>query len=140
MSSALRSCTLAVAFAFSPAILASQQVDYTRAERFLPWHASPIVAGDSVRPNWMADKTRFWYRNKTGGGAEYVVVDPVRNVRQLLFDNARLAAAMSVARDTAYDPAKLPFAAIRFTDNERAMLNNALGVHLVWNEDDEDEA
>jgi dipeptidyl aminopeptidase/acylaminoacyl peptidase len=101
--------------------LAAQQVDYNRAERMLTWHASPLVAGDSVRPNWMRDRTRFWYRNKTGNGAEHVLVDPVRNTRQLLFDNGRLAAAMSVARDTAYDPVRLPFRTITLTDNERAI-------------------
>ncbi|MGE0443354.1 MAG: DPP IV N-terminal domain-containing protein, partial [Gemmatimonadales bacterium] len=37
-----------------------------------------------------------------------------RNGRSLLFDNARLAAAMSAARDTAYDPARLPFARFEF--------------------------
>lgn len=121
MRPVLESCTLAAVLAFTPIILAAQQVDYTRAERFLPWNASPIVAGDSVRPNWMVDKTRFWYRNKTGSGAEYVVVDPVRNTRSLLFDNGRLAAAMSVARDTAYEPGRLPFTSFRFTDHERAI-------------------
>jgi dipeptidyl aminopeptidase/acylaminoacyl peptidase len=121
MRPVLRLCTLAAGLAFTPIILAAQRVDYTRAERFLPWNASPIVAGDSVRPNWMVDKTRFWYRNKTGSGAEYVLVDPVRNTRSLLFDNGRLAAAMSVARDTAYEPGRLPFTSFRFTDHERAI-------------------
>jgi dipeptidyl aminopeptidase/acylaminoacyl peptidase len=111
---------LAVALALDAAALAAQ-VDYNRAERLLPWHSSSLIAGDSVRPQWMNDKTRFWYRNKTGNGAEYVLIDPVRNTRQPLFDNARLAAAMSVARDTAYDPNRLPFTAIRLTDNERAI-------------------
>lgn len=120
----LRGCALAAALTLDAVSLAAQ-VDYTRAERFLPWNASPLVAGDSVRPNWMVDKTRFWYRNKTGSGAEWVLVDPVRNTRGLLFDNGRLAAAMSVARDTAYDPGRLPFTAFRFTDNERAIEFNA---------------
>jgi dipeptidyl aminopeptidase/acylaminoacyl peptidase len=124
MGALLRVCALAAALTLDAIALAAQ-VDYTRAERFLPWNASPLVAGDSVRPNWMVDKTRFWYRNKTGSGAEWVVVDPVRNTRTLLFDNGRLAAAMSVARDTSYDPTKLPFQAFRFTDNERAIEFNA---------------
>ncbi|MBM4186170.1 MAG: S9 family peptidase [Gemmatimonadetes bacterium] len=100
----------------------SAQVDYSRAERLLPWHTSRLVSGDSVRPQWYPDGNRFWYRNKTATGAEFVVVDPVRNTRARLFDNARLAAAMSIARDTAYDPDRLPFASFVFTDdgkNER---------------------
>lgn len=130
MRPVLRSCTLAASLAFGPIAVAAQ-VDYTRADRLLPWNASPLVAGDSVRPNWMADKTRFWYRNKTGSGAEWVVVDPVRNTRGLLFDNGRLAAAMSVARDTSYDPNKLPFTTFRFTDNERAIEFNAARKRFV---------
>ena len=93
------------------------QVDYSRAERLLPWNTSRLVSGDSVRPQWYPDGNRFWYRNKTSTGAEYVVVDPVRAGRALLFDNARLAAAMSVARDTAYDPSRLPFASFKFGNN-----------------------
>ena len=98
------------------------QVDYHRAERLLPWNTSRLVSGDSVRPQWYPDGNRFWYRNKTASGAEYVLIDPVRNLRGLVFDNARLAAAMSTARDTAYDPNRLPFASFKFTNdgqNER---------------------
>ncbi len=101
---------------------AGAQVDYSRAERLLPWNTSRLVSGDSVRPQWYPDGNRFWYRNKTATGAEYVVVDPVRSSRSLLFDNGRLAAAMSVARDTAYDPSRLPFASFKFGNdgqNER---------------------
>ena len=101
---------------------ATAQVDYSRADRLLSWNTSRLVSGDSVRPQWYPDGNRFWYRNKTATGAEYVVVDPVRGSRSLLFDNARLAAAMTVARDTAYDPSRLPFASFKFgndSQNER---------------------
>ena len=101
---------------------ATAQVDYSRADRLLSWNTSRLVSGDSVRPQWYPDGNRFWYRNKTATGAEYVVVDPVRGSRSLLFDNARLAAAMTVARDTAYDPSRLPFASFKFGNdgqNER---------------------
>ena len=95
------------------------QVDYRRAERLLSWNTSRLLSGDSVRAQWLPDGNRFWYRNKTATGAEYVLIDPVRNTRNLVFDNARLAAAMSVARDSAYDPDRLPFATFRFTDDGR---------------------
>src|SRR5207302_8339969 len=101
--------------------LAAQTPDYTRAEHLLPWYASPLVYGDSVRPNWMLDNTRFWYRNKGANGGEYFVVDPVRATKTPLFDNARLATAMTAARDTAYDSKKLPLGGLRLTSNEMAI-------------------
>lgn len=100
---------------------ASAQVDYNRAEGLLGWHAELLILGDEVTPTWMPDGNRFWYRNKTAGGAEFVMIDPVRNARSLVFDNARLAAAMSVANDTAYDPAKLPFQSFEFSEDEHSI-------------------
>ncbi|MFN0177489.1 MAG: DPP IV N-terminal domain-containing protein [Gemmatimonadales bacterium] len=113
---------LATLVSLAAATSLSAQIDYSRAERLLSWHTARLISGDSVRPRWYPDGNRFWYRNKTATGAEFVTVDPVRNLRGLLFDNARLAAAMSTARDTAYDPDRLPFASFQFTNdgqNER---------------------
>ena len=101
---------------------ATAQPNYSRAEQFLNWNTTLLVSGDEVRPQWFLDGNRFWYRNKTGAGAEFVVVDPARNTRALLFDNARLAAAMSTAADSSYDPSRLPFRTFEFTrdgENER---------------------
>lgn len=96
---------------------AAGQVSYARAERYLAWHANKLVTGDSVDANWFEDGNRFWYRNKGAQGAEWWVVDPVRNTKAALWDNARLAAAMSRARDTSYDPVTLPIRAFRFGDD-----------------------
>ncbi|MCU0636204.1 MAG: S9 family peptidase [Gemmatimonadaceae bacterium] len=88
--------------------------DYSRAEQFLTWNVARLITGDEVNPQWYKDGTRFWYRNKTRGGSEFIAVDPARGSRAPLFDHARLAAALSLAADTAYDPAKLPFRTFRF--------------------------
>ncbi|MCA0375754.1 MAG: S9 family peptidase [Gemmatimonadetes bacterium] len=88
--------------------------DYARAEQLLSWNAGRLVTGDEVTPTFFKDGNRFWYRNKTRSGAEFVVIDPVANTRALLFDNARLAAVMSLAADSTYDPDRLPFRAFRF--------------------------
>ena len=101
----------------SPVLALSAQVTYTRAERLLTWNTTTLITGDEVAPNWLLDGNRFWYRNKTAAGADFVLVDPVSNSRTLLFDNTRLAAALSVANDTSYDPAKLPFRTFRFSDD-----------------------
>ena len=97
---------------------------YTVAEQLLPWNTSRVVFGDEIDPQWYKDGTRFWFRNKTRAGAEFLLVDPAANAVRPLFDNARLAAAITVAADTAVDPDKLPFRTFKFGrdgDDERTI-------------------
>jgi len=113
-------CTIAVAVT-APGGLRAQDADltaadYNRAERFLGWHAETLVSGDEVTPRWLEDGSRFWYRNRLGEGHEFVFVDPSGATRRQLFDHHRLAAAMSVADDTAYVGTKLPFDDFEFVD------------------------
>ncbi|MGH7677057.1 MAG: DPP IV N-terminal domain-containing protein, partial [Gemmatimonadaceae bacterium] len=116
---AARTITRLAVFGLSMSAPLGAQITYTRAERLLPWNTTPLVSGDQVNANWLQDGNRFWYRNKTVAGADFVLVDPVTNTRTLLFDNSRLAAALSIANDTSYDPNKLPFQNFRFTQDGR---------------------
>jgi dipeptidyl-peptidase 4 len=95
-----------------------ETVDYTRAEQFLRFHVSRSVVGDQVQPNWLPDGNRFWYRVTTQEGADFVLIDPVRNDRSLVFENDRIAAALSLAADTVYDPTRLPFTTFEFAETE----------------------
>ena len=92
---------------------------YARAEQFLPWSTARLVFGDSVTPRWYRDGNRFWFRNTTRSGADFLVVDPASRSARPLFDNTRLAAAITLATDTAYDPNKLPFRTFKFAQDER---------------------
>ncbi len=99
-------------------------VRYDRAEQLLTWNSTRLVTGDEVQVQWFKDGSRFWYRNKIRQGAEFVLVDPTRGIRELLFDNARIAAAISIAADTSIDPTKLPFRTFKFAkdgDDERTI-------------------
>ncbi len=119
-----------------PAALAAQQINYARAEQLLSWNTDRLVSGDQVVPRWMKDGNRFWYRNKTSSGAEYVLIDPGLNNRRLLFDHAKLANAMSTASDTAFDGNKLPFQTFRFGkdgDDESEIEFNAIKKRFVCN-------
>lgn len=90
----------------TPAALTAD--DYRRAEQYLATYTQPLVQGGAVRPNWLPDG-RFWYRNITAEGAEYVLVDPARRTRARAFDHARIAASLSQAADTIFHPLQLPF-------------------------------
>jgi len=82
--------------------------DYSRAERFLPYNTAPLVVHAVESPTWLQNGT-VWYRGTTGGGSEFVLVDPAHGTRQPVFDQARLAAALSAAAAAKYDASHLPF-------------------------------
>ena len=81
--------------------------DYARAETFLSSGTAPLVFGASVQPNWLPGD-RFWYRNATPDGTEFILVDPAAATRSRAFDHARLANALGAATDSTYRPFELP--------------------------------
>jgi len=81
--------------------------EYARAERFMGYNTTPLVTGGAVRPTWLGGD-RFWYRNSTSDGFEFVLVDPARRTRQRAFDHAAMATALSRASDSTWDAMHLP--------------------------------
>jgi dipeptidyl aminopeptidase/acylaminoacyl peptidase len=110
---------LAAVIITAPAITVAQTVEYQRAEQMLTWNAMRHVTNDQVLPTWYRDSTRFWYRVMTPRGAEFVTVNPTTGAKSLLFENGRLAAALSRVADTAVVGTKLPFQTIAFEDEGR---------------------
>jgi len=92
-------------------------VDYHRAD--LIRTAAPFLLGASLAPSWMRDSVRFHYTS-SGQGEQGTVflVDPVRGTRRVLFDNARMASALSLAADTMVDPTRL--GRVVLTEDEQA--------------------
>ncbi|MFN8574048.1 MAG: DPP IV N-terminal domain-containing protein [Gemmatimonadaceae bacterium] len=82
--------------------------DYVRAEQLLGWNAQELLLHDGVRPRWVGTD-RFWYRDRGPKGYEFVMVDAATGTKRPVFDQVRLAASLSQAADTAYEPYKLPF-------------------------------
>ena len=126
-----RTVLLAALFAALPAARAAAQqpraltaADYARAEQFMGYNTAPLVFGAAVRPTWLSGD-RFWYRNATAAGFEFVVVDPARKTRERAFDHARLAAALSRAADTTYDAFHLPFTTLEFSADGRSITFDA---------------
>ncbi len=114
-----RPTLLVVAASIVPLVAARAQVDYHRAEQFLTWNMLRSVYADYIAPQWLRDGTRFWYRVHTPQGWEFILEDPAHLHRAPLFDNAKLASAMSLAADSSYDPTRLPFTTFTFGNDGR---------------------
>ncbi len=89
--------------------------DYARAERFMPYNTTPLMSNGAVRPTWLP-RDRFWYRNQTAAGSEFVLVDTSTGARAPAFNQSGLAAALTAAVGKTYDAAHLPF--MQFTMND----------------------
>jgi dipeptidyl aminopeptidase/acylaminoacyl peptidase len=94
---------------------------YARAERLLPWNAKRLVYKVRVTPNWIEKGNRFWYRNDTRNGKEFMLIDPERNTREPAFDQEKLAVALSRSAGKEYAANKLPFDSFEFRDVKRAI-------------------
>src|SRR5262245_45539752 len=91
---------------FIPALPAQGTLDdYTRAAKLISRDPSPVDG--QVHPESIANTGPFTYLRATLDGFEFVLVDPERKVRQLLFDHARLAGSLSRAAGKTYSPGKL---------------------------------
>ena len=60
------------------------------------YNTAPLVFGTTVRPTWLADD-RFWFRDITPSGTDLIVVNPAHGSRERVFDEPRLATAVTTA-------------------------------------------
>src|ERR1041385_3313139 len=94
--------------------------DYAGAEKFMGYNTNPLVLHVPARPVWSGDD-RFWYRVTTERGTEFILIDPIRGTRAPAFDQTRVAAALSSASGTSYQPFRLPFTQFTFEQAGRAI-------------------
>ena len=129
-----RVALLATLAAFAPALLAAQQpktitaADYARAEKSMGYNTNSLVTGGYVSPNWMAGD-RFWYREATPRGAEFLLVDPARGTKAPAFNHAKVAAALSAVSGERYTADSLPFFSIELSDDGHTVSFDAGGRH-----------
>lgn len=111
--------TLALFFVLaSDAFSQGSRTDYARAEQLLSWNAQELVLHDGVRPRWL-EGNRFWYRDRTPKGYEFLLVDAATGTKRPAFDQVKLAASLSEAADTTYEPYKLPFREFEYSPDGR---------------------
>jgi dipeptidyl aminopeptidase/acylaminoacyl peptidase len=95
------------------------QASYQRAQATRPPGG---VYKARIEPHWFHYNTRFWYRNDLAGGArEFVVINAEAGKREAAFDHKKLAAGLSKAAGKDYSAERLPFDAIDFIDDGKAV-------------------
>ena len=97
--------------------------DYARAEKLLGPTVTPLVVGGSVSATWLPDE-RFWYRNTTADGSEFILVGPAKRTRAPVFDHVKLAAALSAVAGATYKPSQLPFQTIDLSPDGKTVSFN----------------
>lgn len=96
---------VAIVAAATPALAQQRAItsaDYARAERSMAYNTTPLVFGNAIRPAWLANE-RFWYRNVTPNGVEFIVVDASRKTRTNLLAEPMLAGAIASATQATPD-------------------------------------
>jgi dipeptidyl-peptidase 4 len=95
--------------------------DYQRAQRFLPGNLRQSIYVADVSAHWVDKTNRFWYHKASPKGTEFVLVDADHNTSGPAFDHERLAAALSRSTKKQFSASDLPFDAIEFTDDRKAV-------------------
>jgi dipeptidyl-peptidase-4 len=95
--------------------------NYALEARFLPASVNQLVFDLSVTPHWFTLSDKFWYSYRTTDGTKYYVVDPVKRSKSFLWDNAKVAAALSTLTNFPYDAQHLPIRRLRLVDKDTHM-------------------
>ncbi len=100
--------------------------DYEHAESFLTYGTEPLIDHGTVRPTWLRGD-RFWFRDMNSRGSEFILVDPAKKSISGVFDQVKLAAAISAATGKQYEGLMLPFESFSFSADEQSVIFKAGG-------------
>jgi dipeptidyl-peptidase 4 len=105
-----------------PALMAQQtpavKANYQLAARFSPKKLEKMIFSTTVDPHWLKKSDRFWYLYETTEGKKWYIVDPIKGERQLMFDNDKLAAAISRIVKDPFDAKHLGLDSLKFIRDE----------------------
>jgi dipeptidyl-peptidase 4 len=95
--------------------------NYALEARFLPAAVNQLVFDLSVTPHWFTLSDKFWYSYRTTEGTHYYIVDPIKKSKTPLWDNVKIAAALSALTNFPYDAQHLPVKRLRLVDKDTHM-------------------
>ncbi len=130
---------LFAAAAFGAEMRKLDKADYEMASRWTSAKVGKLVFDTAVNPRWLQTGDRFWYSFETPGGRKWVIVDPAARTKRPLFDNARMAAALTKILLVPCDAQHLPIRVIKFVKKDTAIQfeievpkDNTIAVDGAW--------
>lgn len=106
--------------------------DYVHAEQFLSYNVNPLIDHEYIRSNWIQND-RFWFRDLTANGSNFILVDPEKGRELPAFDQQKLANALSQATGEQYSADMLPIPYFTYTDDGKAIIFSAAGKKWICN-------
>ncbi len=97
--------------------------DYAHAESFLRYTTQQYIDNGLVNAHWFNDD-KFWYRNLTSQGSEFILVNAAKGKRTVAFDQQKLATALSTVTGKTYRAFALPFQNINYSTDEKTVSFN----------------
>jgi len=80
-----------------------------------------VTYSSTLQPRWIGKTDSMWYNWRDRAGATFYLVYPPTKTRRPLFDHVKLAAALATAHHKPYEPGALPFTALNFTKDHKAI-------------------
>jgi dipeptidyl-peptidase-4 len=96
----------------------STTANYQAAARFSPKKLDKMVFSLGVEPHWLKKSNRFWYMYETTEGKRWWIIDPAKGEKKPLFDNDKLAAAISLVVKDPFDARHLGLDSLHFVRDE----------------------
>jgi dipeptidyl-peptidase-4 len=97
---------------------AAIKANYQLAARFSSKKLEKMIFSTTVDPHWLKKSDRFWYMYETTEGKKWYIVDPAKAERQLMFDNDKMAAAISRIVKDPFDAKHLGLDSLKFIRDE----------------------
>ncbi len=97
---------------------AANTANYQAAAHFSPKKLEKMLFSTTVEPHWLKKSTRFWYMYETSEGKKWYIVDPAKGEKKPLFDNDRLAAAITLIVKDPFEAKHLGLDSLHFVRDE----------------------
>jgi dipeptidyl-peptidase-4 len=108
-------------FTITENIQPQPKTNYQLASRFSPNKLKKMVYSTAVDPHWLKLSNRFWYTFESPKGKFWYLVDPASKSKKLMFDNAKIAADITLAVRDPFDAEHLPLENLKFAADEKSI-------------------